>query len=104
MPAQPEPILFPRKALDQRFAVLLLNSMYDAVDSLDFIPMVRPHTWRTSLCNTRGCSAKQAGVSTAKSALDDYAEIGLLVMHVWLQQASVASVLSKSNNVHICTG
>ena len=41
MPSQPEPVLFPRKALDQRFAVLLLNSMYDAVDSLDFIPMVR---------------------------------------------------------------
>ena len=59
VPAQPEPILFPRKALDQRFAVLLLNSMYDAVDSLDFIPMVRPHTWRRSLCKTCGCSAKQ---------------------------------------------
>ncbi len=41
MPSQPEPVLFPRKALDQRFAILLLNSMYDAVDSLDFIPMVR---------------------------------------------------------------
>ena len=40
-PTQPEPVLFPRKLLDQRFAVLLLNSMYDAVDNLDFIPMVR---------------------------------------------------------------
>ncbi|KAK9839251.1 hypothetical protein WJX81_004341 [Elliptochloris bilobata] len=38
-PTQPEPVLFPRKTLDQRFAVLLLNSMYEAVDSLDFIPM-----------------------------------------------------------------
>ena len=46
----------------------------------------------------------QAGVFLKeKSALDDYAEIGSLVMHFWLQQASVASVLSKSNNVHICT-
>ena len=31
---------FPRKALDQRFAVLLLRSTYDAVDALDFIAMV----------------------------------------------------------------
>lgn len=28
-----------RRALDQRFAVLLLRSGYDAVDALDFIPM-----------------------------------------------------------------
>lgn len=41
VPTQPEPVLFPRKLLDQRFAVLLLNSMYDAVDNLDFVPMVR---------------------------------------------------------------
>lgn len=31
---------FPRKALDQRFAVLLMRSTYDAVDALDFIAMV----------------------------------------------------------------
>lgn len=37
---QPEPVAFPRKALDQRFAVLLLRSTYDAVDALDFIAMV----------------------------------------------------------------
>ncbi|KAK9807874.1 hypothetical protein WJX72_011848 [[Myrmecia] bisecta] len=36
---QPEPVLFPRKAVDQRFAVLLLRSTYDAVDALDFIAM-----------------------------------------------------------------
>ena len=36
----PEPVRFPRKALDQRFAVLLVRSVYDAVDALDFIPMV----------------------------------------------------------------
>ncbi|CAL8465945.1 g5481 [Coccomyxa elongata] len=36
---QPEPVLFPRKALNQVFAVLLMRSAYDAVDSLDFIPM-----------------------------------------------------------------
>jgi hypothetical protein len=36
----PEPIRFPRKALDIRFAVLLMRSTYDAVDDLDFIPMV----------------------------------------------------------------
>lgn len=37
---QPEPVAFPRKILDQRFAVLLLRSTYDAVDALDFIAMV----------------------------------------------------------------
>ena len=36
---QPEPVKFPRKTLDQRFAVLLMRSSYDAVDALDFIPM-----------------------------------------------------------------
>ena len=39
-PEQPEPIRFPRRALDQRFAVLLMQSSYRAVDALDFIPMV----------------------------------------------------------------
>ena len=37
---EPEPVLFPRKALNQVFAVLLMRSAYDAVDDLDFIPMV----------------------------------------------------------------
>jgi hypothetical protein len=37
--AQPEPVKFPRRTLDQRFAVLLMRSAYDAVDKLDFIPM-----------------------------------------------------------------
>lgn len=35
----PGPVRFPRKALDQRFAVLLMRSSYDAVNLLDFIPM-----------------------------------------------------------------
>lgn len=34
-----------RKALDIRFAVLLMRSTYDAVDDLDFIPMVRELHW-----------------------------------------------------------
>lgn len=38
--SQPEPVLFPRKALNQVFAVLLMRSAYEAVDALDFIPMV----------------------------------------------------------------
>lgn len=33
----PERIGYPRKQLDQRFAVLLMRSSYDAVDALDFI-------------------------------------------------------------------
>jgi hypothetical protein len=33
-----EPIGFPRKQLDTRFAVLLMRSSYDAIDELDFIP------------------------------------------------------------------
>lgn len=39
-PSQPDPVLFPRKALDQVFAVLLMRSAYEAVDDLNFIPMV----------------------------------------------------------------
>lgn len=39
---QPEPVLFPRRALNQIFAVLLMRSAYEAVDTLDFIPMVSP--------------------------------------------------------------
>jgi hypothetical protein len=35
----PEPVAFPRKTLDQRFAVLLMRSSYDAVDALDFMSM-----------------------------------------------------------------
>jgi hypothetical protein len=45
MGAQPEPVLFPRKALSQVFAVLLMRSAYDAVDQLDFIPMVSSTHW-----------------------------------------------------------
>ena len=44
-PSQPEPVLFPRKALDQVFAVLLMRSAYEAVDDLNFIPMVEELTF-----------------------------------------------------------
>ena len=37
---QPEIVTLPRKALDLRFAVLLLRSTYDAVDAMDFVAMV----------------------------------------------------------------
>lgn len=39
LPAPPEPVRFPRKALNLRFAVLLMRSSFDAVNTLDFIPM-----------------------------------------------------------------
>lgn len=35
-----DPVKVPRNKLDQRFAVLLVRSVYEAVDTLDFIPMV----------------------------------------------------------------
>ena len=35
----PEPVQFPRKPLDLKFAVLLMRSSYEATDDLDFIPM-----------------------------------------------------------------
>lgn len=37
---QPEIVTLPRKALDLRFAVLLLRSTYDAVDAMNFVAMV----------------------------------------------------------------
>lgn len=37
----PEVVAFPRRRLDFTFAVLLMRSGYEAVDDLDFIPMVR---------------------------------------------------------------
>lgn len=36
----PEPVTFPRRSLELNFAVLLMRSGYEAVDDLDFIPMV----------------------------------------------------------------
>ena len=39
LPITPEPVLFPRKTLNLKFAVLLMRSAYEAVDALDFIPM-----------------------------------------------------------------
>jgi hypothetical protein len=39
LPSPPEPVLFPRKMLNLKFAVLLMRSAYEAVDALDFIPM-----------------------------------------------------------------
>lgn len=51
-PSQPEPVLFPRKSLTQVFAVLLMRSAYEAVDDLNFIPMVRLASLLTPLvCN-----------------------------------------------------
>ncbi len=38
-PSSPEPIRIPRSRLSQPFAVLLMRSVYDAVDQLDFISM-----------------------------------------------------------------
>lgn len=34
-------VRFPRRTLEQRFAVLLMQSCYRAADALDFVPMVR---------------------------------------------------------------
>ena len=36
----PEVIRLPRNRLNQQFAVLLMRSVYDAVDALDFVSMV----------------------------------------------------------------
>ena len=38
-PSSPEPVRIPRSRLNQQFAVLLMRSVYDAVDELDFISM-----------------------------------------------------------------
>lgn len=37
----PPPVKFPRRPLNQKFAVLLMQSCYRAADSMDFVPMVR---------------------------------------------------------------
>lgn len=39
LPLPPEPVLYPRKMLNLKFAVLLMRSAYEAVDALDFIAM-----------------------------------------------------------------
>jgi hypothetical protein len=39
IPRPPEPIRYPRKILNLKFAVLLMRSSYDTVDELDFVPM-----------------------------------------------------------------
>ncbi|KAI5067335.1 hypothetical protein GOP47_0017863 [Adiantum capillus-veneris] len=39
LPLPPPPVLFPRKNLSRKFAVLLMRSAYDAADELDFIAM-----------------------------------------------------------------
>ena len=77
----PEPVAFPRKVLDQRFAVLLLRSTYDAVDALDFIAMVGPGTsvsgmtllatiQSSSTCNC--CVYKRSGTELAYSLQDQF--------------------------------
>lgn len=43
----PEPVRVPRSRLDQQFAVLLMRSVYDAVDALNFVPMVGNFASRT---------------------------------------------------------
>ena len=40
-PTLPPPVKFPRRPLNQKFAVLLMQSCYRAADSMDFVPMVR---------------------------------------------------------------
>ena len=40
LPLMPGPISFPRRQLENNFAVLLLRSGYDALDDLDFVGMV----------------------------------------------------------------
>ena len=100
MPPQPEPVLFPRRALDQRFAVLLLNSMYDAVDSLDFIPMVRagrPHRLKLAmtvrqelaLCTLaarelHACSASACTSSLCPGVFQSTARFIVSAARVWL--------------------
>lgn len=44
-PPPPEVVLFPRKTLNQPFAILLMRSAYETVDDLDFIPMVRTNRY-----------------------------------------------------------
>lgn len=78
----PEPVAFPRKVLDQRFAVLLLRSTYDAVDALDFIAMVGPGTSSVSgmtLLATKSSSStcdcdihKHCGTKLAYSLQDQF--------------------------------
>jgi len=78
----PEPVAFPRKVLDQRFAVLLLRSTYDAVDALDFIAMVGPGTSTLSgvtllatiqSSSTRNCEVcKHSGTKLAYSLQDQF--------------------------------
>lgn len=41
LPLPPGPVAFPRRQLELNFAVLQLRSGYEAVDDLDFVPMVR---------------------------------------------------------------
>ena len=40
LPMMPGPIAFPRRQMENNFAVLLLRSSYDALDDLDFCAMV----------------------------------------------------------------
>lgn len=51
----PEPVKLPRSKLKQQFAVLLMRSVYDAVDALDFVSMVIAScchvSWHTNLCS-----------------------------------------------------
>ncbi len=75
----PEPVAFPRKVLDHRFAVLLLRSTYDAVDALDFIAMVGPGTSTVSgmtlsqsICSCKHGVYKRSGTKLACSLQDQF--------------------------------
>ena len=53
----PDPVQFPRKPLDLKFAVLLMRSSYEATDDLDFIPMDQ---FQAKVCDLRPfCSGSQ---------------------------------------------
>ena len=52
LPIPPGPIAFPRRQLSLNFAVMLMRTGYEAVDDLDFIPMVSSGA---SLCGVVWC-------------------------------------------------
>jgi hypothetical protein len=75
-PSQPEPVLFPRKTLDQVFAVLLMRSAYEAVDDLNFIPMVSCCEV-FAYCLTDMMSSWQCARSCLQAAVEDqYSHLG----------------------------
>ena len=55
------PALIPRKSLRQNFAVLLLRSVYEAADEMDFMPMVS--AVRVHVALSWSCTASQTCMS-----------------------------------------